>query len=228
MLHALEIKMKSFVLKNKIQYLLLFLIAVSFSSARADVYDVSDAQTHSYLEGIKKEVGVVETLQNMVYEVITTDNGFSKVQNGIKTSPDNWSVLYKSAINSSGYTGDFKPEEIKQEEHLDESKLVLEGQSRYYNTLFANKSIFLDSYKKSSERLANLKDLMQKLDDASNLNIKAVAEMQGRINLELGFIQMEQSRLMMALNLQKTELDLAAAQRKSQFKSKLIGVKTSR
>ncbi|MEX4004149.1 P-type DNA transfer protein VirB5 [Paraburkholderia sp. EG285A] len=162
------------------------------------------------------------TTMTAQYAAITGNHSYGTILNDSSLHdymPDSWSSIYSNISSGSNATLGSSATSILQTEGLTSGST--DSQTRYYNTLAANKAMQMAAYNANISRLDNIQSLMEQAnatDDAS-----AKADLQNRLAAEQAMVQNEQTRLNMMKSLQDSELKLAQQQQETETKTLIKG-----
>jgi type IV secretion system protein VirB5 len=127
--------------------------------------------------------------------------------------PDQWASTYDQVRNGhlQGISG--KAASVYSAEGFDAN--ATGGRKRELDVMAANKAMTMQAYDATLARVNNINDLMKQANATNDM--KAAADLQNRMVAENAMIQNEQTRLNLAMELQRIEGQLAAEQRSREF-----------
>jgi type IV secretion system protein VirB5 len=127
--------------------------------------------------------------------------------------PDQWASIYDQVRNGQlqGLSG--RAAAVYSAEGFDAN--ATGGRKRELDVMAANKAMTVQAYDATLARVNNINALMQQANATNDM--KAAADLQNRMAAENAMIQNEQTRLNLALELQRIEGQLAAEQRSREF-----------
>lgn len=127
--------------------------------------------------------------------------------------PDQWASIYDQVRNGQlqGLSG--KAAAVYSAEGFDAN--ATGGRKRELDVMAANKAITMQAYDATLARVNNINALMQQANATNDM--KAATDLQNRMAAENAMIQNEQTRLNLALQLQRIEAQLASEQRHREF-----------
>jgi type IV secretion system protein VirB5 len=184
--------------------------------------------------GLAQQILMVDALQNQVRTLqqqygtmtrqvdgMTGNRGLGQIHDAPTLSsylPREWQSVYEQVRAGQVEGIGLEAQSILAQEGLSASS---PGQTRYNQTLAANKAMNMRAYEATLQRLENIKTLMRETDRTQDPAAKA--DLQNRWQAENAMIANERMRLGLMTQLQAAEEKLAQAQSDREFKAKLSG-----